>query len=136
MNIRALFAAHNMTEGAPWKRLLEFSIPMLIGNFAPQLYNTVDSIVVGEYIGDLALSAVGSAAPILNLLLALFVGVSTGAGIVVSQYYGAGAREKLSRAVGNCITLGFIATIATMVIGVLIARPMLTLLDTPVTIYE
>ena len=125
-----------MTEGAPWKRLLEFSIPMLIGNFAQQLYNTVDSIVVGEYIGDLALSAVGSAAPILNLLLALFVGVSTGAGIVVSQYYGAGAREKLSRAVGNCITLGFIATVATMVIGVLIARPMLTLLDTPVTIYE
>ena len=136
MNIRALFAAHNMTEGAPWKRLLEFSIPMLIGNFAQQLYNTVDSIVVGEYIGDLALSAVGSAAPILNLLLALFVGVSTGAGIVVSQYYGAGAREKLSRAVGNCITLGFIATVATMVIGVLIARPMLTLLDTPATIYE
>ena len=94
------------------------------------------AIIVGKFVGDNALSAVGSAAPILNLLLALFVGVSTGAGIVVSQYYGAGAREKLSRAVGNCITLGFIATVATMVIGVLIARPMLTLLDTPVTIYE
>ncbi len=136
MKLKELFAPHNMTEGAPWKRLLEFSVPMLIGNFAQQMYNTVDSIVVGEYIGDLALSAVGSAAPILNLLLALFVGVATGAGIVVSQYFGAGAREKLSRAVGNCITLGFIATIATMVIGVGIARPLLTLLDTPTSIYE
>ena len=125
-----------MTEGAPWKRLLEFSVPMLLGNFAQQLYNTVDSIVVGEYIGDLALSAVGSAAPILNLLLALFVGVSTGAGIVVSQYYGAGARDKLSHSIGNCITLGFIATVATMLIGILITRPLLTLLDTPVSIYE
>ena len=136
MKLKELFAPHNMTEGAPWKRLLEFSVPMLIGNFAQQMYNTVDSIVVGEYIGDLALSAVGSAAPILNLLLALFVGVATGAGIVVSQYFGAGAREKLSRAVGNCITLGFIATIATMVIGVGITRPLLTLLDTPASIYE
>ena len=85
-----------MTVGPPWQRLMEFSVPMLIGNLAQQLYNTADSIVVGHYVGDNALAAVGSAAPILNLLLALFVGISTGAGIVISQNFGAGDRKKLS----------------------------------------
>ena len=103
MNLKELFSAHDMTVGAPWKRIMEFTVPMLIGNLAQQLYNTADSIVVGHYIGDNALAAVGSAGPILNLLLALFVGVATGAGIVISQNYGAGRRDKLSESVGNCI---------------------------------
>ena len=123
-----------MTEGAPWKRIAEFAIPMLIGNMAQQLYNTVDSIVVGHYVGDNALAAVGSAAPILNLLLALFVGISTGAGIVISQNFGAQNREKLSQSIGNCITLAAITSVVTMIVGSLIARPMLELLDTPVSI--
>lgn len=71
MRIRELFTARDMTEGAPWKRIAEFAIPMLIGNLAQQLYNTVDSIVVGKYVGDNALAAVGTSMPILNLLLAL-----------------------------------------------------------------
>ena len=123
-----------MTEGAPWKRIAEFAIPMLIGNMAQQLYNTVDSIVVGHYVGDNALAAVGSAAPILNLLLALFVGISTGAGIVISQNFGAQNREKLSQSIGNCITLAAITSVVTMIVGSLIARPMLELLDTPASI--
>jgi len=82
VNLKEMFSAKDMTQGAPWKRILEFSIPMLIGNVAQQLYNTADSIIVGHYVGDNALAAVGSAMPILNLLLALFVGVSTGVGIV------------------------------------------------------
>ena len=84
MNLKALFSAKDMTLGSPWKRILEFSIPMLLGNIAQQLYNTADSVIVGMYVGDNALAAVGSASPILNLLLALFVGIATGAGIVVS----------------------------------------------------
>ena len=71
--LQQLFSAHDMTLGAPWKRILEFAIPMLIGNLAQQLYNTADSIIVGRYVGDNALAAVGSASPILNLLLALFL---------------------------------------------------------------
>ena len=90
-----------MTLGSPWKRILEFSIPMLLGNIAQQLYNTADTVIVGMYVGDNALSAVGSAAPILNLLLALFVGISTGAGIVISQNFGARDGEGLSRNIGN-----------------------------------
>ena len=134
MKIRELFTAHDMTVGPPWKRIMEFTVPMLLGNLAQQLYNTADSIVVGHYVGDNALAAVGSAAPILNLLLALFVGVSTGAGIVISQNYGAGNRNKLSESIGNCITLAAISSAITMVIGLLITTPMLRLLDTPASI--
>ena len=85
-NLAALFAPTDMTEGSPGKRIVAFAIPMLIGNIAQQLYNTVDSIVVGRYVGDNALAAVGSASPILNLLLVLFVGISVGASIMAVSY--------------------------------------------------
>ena len=123
-----------MTQGPPWKRIAEFAFPMLLGNFAQQLYNTADSIVVGKYVGDNALSAVGSAAPILNLLLALFVGIATGAGVVISQSYGAKDREALTKNIGNCIALALIATVVIMIIGPLMTMPMLRLLNTPETI--
>ena len=134
MSLKALFSAKDMTLGSPWKRIMEFSIPMLLGNLAQQLYNTADSIIVGQYVGDLALAAVGSAMPILNLLLALFVGISTGAGIVVSQSFGARDRKGLTEAIGNCISMSFIASLAIMVIGPLITMPMLQLLGTPESI--
>lgn len=124
MSLKSMFSAKDMTLGSPWKRIMEFSIPMLLGNIAQQLYNTADSVIVGMYVGDNALAAVGSAAPILNLLLALFVGISTGAGIVVSQNFGARDREGLSTGIGNCISLTFLATLVIMVIGPLITRPM------------
>ena len=136
MNLKSLFSAKDMTIGSPWKRIMEFSIPMLLGNIAQQLYNTADSVIVGIYVGDNALAAVGSASPILNLLLALFVGISTGAGIVVSQSFGARDREGLSKGIGNCISLTFLATIFIMIVGPLITRPLLTLLDTPESIME
>ncbi len=84
--VRSLFAPKDLTQGTPWKRILEFTIPMLIGNVVQQFYNTADSIIVGRYIGDNALAAVGSAFPILNLLLVLFVGISVGAGIIAVSY--------------------------------------------------
>ena len=136
MSIKSLFSAKDMTQGSPYKRILEFSIPMLIGNIAQQLYNTADSVIVGHYVGDNALAAVGSASPILNLLLALFVGISTGAGIVVSQSFGARDRQGLSKAIGNCISLTFVASVAIMIVGPIITRPMLNLLDTPVSIID
>ncbi len=134
--IRELFSAHDMTQGEPWKRILEFAVPMLIGNLAQQLYNTADSIIVGRYVGDNALAAVGSASPILNLLLALFVGVSTGVGILVAQRFGAKDREQLSVVIGNCISLCAIVSLATMLIGLVITRPMLVLLSTPDSIID
>ena len=123
-----------MTEGNPVSQIIRFTIPMLLGNFAQQLYNTVDSIIVGRFVGDNALAAVGSAGPILNLMLVLFIGISVGASIMVSQYFGARQRENLSRAIGCCITLTGIASLIIMVMGILLARPLLQLLNTPESI--
>ena len=80
---KQLFAPTDLTVGPPWRGIIAFTLPMLIGNIAQQLYNTVDTIVVGHYIGDNALSAVGSAGPIVNMLLVLFIGISAGASIMV-----------------------------------------------------
>ena len=136
MNLKKLFTARDMTAGKPWQRIMEFAIPMLIGNIAQQLYNTADTVIVGMYVGDNALSAVGSASPILNLLLALFVGISTGAGIVVSQSFGARDRATLSTSIGSCITLSAIATVVIMIVGPLISMPMLEMLGTPASIID
>ena len=125
-----------MTQGAPWKRIAEFATPMLIGNVAQQLYNTVDSIVVGKYVGDNALAAVGTCTPILNLLLALFVGISTGAGILISQRFGAGDRKGLSEAIGNCITLAAIASVFAVIFGLVASQPLLRLLGAPASVFD
>lgn len=134
--IKKLFQATDMTVGKPWKQIILFTLPMLLGNIAQQLYSAVDSAVVGNYVGDNALSAVGSATPILNLLLVLFVGISMGASIMVSQYFGAKQREELSHTIGNCITLTFIAVVIIMVLSLIVVRPLLELLGTPDSIID
>lgn len=136
MTIKELFMPSDMTEGRPWEKIVIFAVPMLIGNIAQQLYSTVDSIVIGKYVGDNALAAVGSATPILNLLLVLFVGISVGAGVMVSQYFGARQREELSVTIGNCVTLTGIASVIIMILGALLSRPLLELLKTPDTIID
>ncbi len=133
---RRLFQATDMTEGVPWKQIMLFTLPMLIGNIAQQLYNTVDSIVVGRYVGDNALAAVGSAGPIVNLLLVLFIGISAGAGIMVSQYFGARDREKLALTIGNCIVASGAASVLIMIIGPFVSGPLLRLLRTPEAIFD
>lgn len=134
--IKKLFQATDMTTGDPWKRIIMFTFPMLIGNIAQQLYSAVDSVVVGKYVGDNALAAVGSASPILNLLLVLFMGISMGASIMVSQHFGAKQREELSYTIGNCITLTAIAVLIIMVVAAVVSRPLLELLKTPDSIID
>ena len=134
--LHKLFAPVDMTTGEPWKKIILFTIPMLIGNIAQQLYSTVDSIVVGNYVGDNALAAVGSAAPILNLVIVLFIGISVGTGIMVSQYFGAKSREGLSYTIGNSILLTVFASIFMAVAGTLVTRPLLELLHTPESIID
>lgn len=134
--LKKLFAPVDMTEGRPWEKILLFTFPMLLGNIAQQLYNTVDSVVVGKYIGDNALAAVGSAGPIVNLLLVLFIGISVGAGVMVSQYFGGKKREELSRTIGNCIVLTAVASVFIMIVATLAARPLLELLNTPDSIID
>ena len=129
--LQKVFGAQDMTQGEPWKNMVKFSVPLLIGNFAQQLYSTVDSIVVGQYVGDNALAAVGATGPIINLLLVLLMGISTGAGIMVSQYYGAHDRANLSKTVGNCLTLTVIASVIITVVGLIATYPILEMLKTP-----
>ena len=133
---KSLFKATDMTTGTPWKQIILFTLPMLIGNVAQQLYSTVDSIVVGRYVGDNALAAVGSASPILNLLLVLFVGISMGVSIMVSQYFGAKEREELSKSICNCIVITAIATAIIMVMSLFVVRPLLEVLNTPDSIID
>mgnify|MGYP002509940920 FL=1 len=134
--LKKLFAPVDMTVGKPWEDILLFTVPMLIGNIAQQLYNTVDSVVVGNYVGDNALAAVGSAGPILNLLIVLFIGISVGASIMVSQYFGARKREDLSIAIANSIVLTGISSVIVMVLATVAARPLLILLKTPASILD
>lgn len=133
---KALFGAQDMTQGNPMTNLLRFSVPLLIGNFAQQMYSTVDSIVVGRYVGDKALSSVGTTMPILNLLLVLFMAVSTGAGVMVAQYFGARDKETLSRSIGNALTLVGISALLIMAIGLPFAGNLLHLTNTPVETYD
>ncbi len=125
-----------MTQGSPAGKIVAFTVPMLIGNVAQQLYGTVDSIVVGRYVGDNALAAVGSASPVFNLLLVLFVGVATGAGIMVSQYYGAKDRENLSKTIGISLSLIFIVSVIISLSAIFVTKPMLRLLNTPESIID
>ena len=134
--LRKIFAPVDMTIGVPWKKIMLFTVPMLLGNIAQQLYNTVDSVVVGNYVGDNALAAVGSAGPILNLLIVLYVGISVGAGIMVSQYFGAKNREGLSYTIGNSVLLTLVAVITVAVAGAFVTRPLLVLLKTPESIID
>ncbi len=104
--------AVDMTEGSIIRHLITFAFPLLIGNLFQQLYNTVDTWVVGNYVSDAAFAAVGSVGPIINMLIGFFLGLSSGAGVVISQYYGAGQHEQVSRTVHTAITM-------TLILGVL-----------------
>ena len=134
--IKKLFAPTDMTVGTPWKSIVSFTFPMLLGNIAQQLYSTVDSIVVGKYIGDNALASVGSVIPIVNMLLVLFIGISAGANVMVAQHFGARRREHLSYAIGNSITVTAIASLFLMAVASPFIRPVLEILNTPASIID
>ena len=137
--IKKLFGAQDMTTGKPMTNIVKFALPLLIGNIAQQLYSTVDSIVVGKYCsverngynGVDALAAIGASMPVINLLLVLFIAISTGAGIMVAQYYGAREKERLSRCIGTSVTLVAAASILIMLIGIPFSGPLLELIKTP-----
>ena len=134
--IKKLFEPTDMTVGKPWKSIVLFSVPMLIGNIAQQLYSTVDSVVLGKYVGDNALASVGSVMPILNILLVLFVGISAGVGIMVAQYFGAKSRKDLSATIGTSIVLTAIASLLLMIAAPPFVEGMLKLLNTPDVLME
>ncbi len=128
--LRSLFVTRDMTEGSVLNNLVWFSIPLLLGNFAQQLYATVDSIIVGRSVPG-GLAAIGATGPIINLLIVLFMAISTGASIMVAQFFGAKDYKRLGRTIGNTLVLIFLAALLMMAIAIPTAEPVLRLLDTP-----
>lgn len=125
----------DMTQGVIWKQLLLFALPLMVGNVFQQLYNTVDSIVVGNFVGKEALAAVGSVGPIINSLIGFFMGLATGAGVVISQAYGARDDGQVSRAVHTTFFMTFILCGVFTVVGILMTPAMLRLMGTPGDVY-
>jgi len=120
-----------MTEGSIFRHLISFAFPLLVGNLFQQLYNMVDTWVVGRYVSNEAYAAVGSVGPIVNMLIGFFLGLSSGAGVVISQYYGAQKHDKVSHAVHTAILMTVIMGIAFTGIGLAMTPFMLDLMKTP-----
>jgi putative MATE family efflux protein len=129
---RTLRSENSMVTGVIWKQLLFFFFPIMLGSLFQQLYNTVDAIVVGQFVGTDALAAVGgSASNILNLLIGFFTGVSSGATVIISQYYGANDRDGVNRALHTAMLFAVVGGAILTVFGLFAAEFVLRLMDTP-----
>ena len=121
----------DMTEGSIIRHLITFAFPLLIGNIFQQLYNTVDTWVVGNYVSNEAFSAVGTVGPIINMLIGFFLGLSSGAGVVISQYYGAKKYEKEQDTVHTAILMTIILAVIFTFLGIAMAPFMIRFMKTP-----
>lgn len=121
----------DMAEGSIPRLLIYFALPLMIGNVFQQLYNTVDSIVVGNYVSKQALAAVGCTGPVINALFGLFGGLAAGAGVVISQFYGAHDKEKLHKTVQTTIAMSLVMCVVLTALGVWLTPMMLELMSTP-----
>ena len=125
----------DLTQGNETKVIIAFALPMLIGNVFQQFYNMVDSAVVGNFVGTQALAAVGTAGPILFLMVALVMGATMGTTVLVAQYYGARDFAKVRAAVDTGYIILFWSGLAMSIVGVLAADPILRLLNTPADVF-
>ena len=121
----------DLTVGKESRLIFKFALPMLVGNVLQQLYNTVDGIIVGKFIGKNALAAVGLSFPILFLLIALMMGISMGATILISQFYGAKKYDSVVKTVDTVMVTNFIFSILITIGGLIISKPLLIALRTP-----
>ncbi len=124
----------DMTEGNIVRHLITFAIPLLLGNLFQQLYNTVDAWVVGQFASNEAYSAVGSVGPVINMLIGIFLGLSSGAGVVISQYYGAKQFEKVQKAVHTSVALTLVLAVLFTGLGIIMTPYMLTMMKMPDTV--
>ena len=121
----------DMTQGSIFRHLITFAFPLLIGNIFQQLYNTVDTWVVGNYVSNEAFSAVGTVGPVINMLIGIFLGLSSGAGVVISQYYGAKRYDKVRDTVHTSIVMTLILAVLFTLIGIAMIPFVLNFMKTP-----
>ena len=126
----------DLTKGSIVKAIILFSVPLLIGNLFQQLYNAVDSYVVGNYVGKVALAAVGASTPIINMLIGFFMGISTGAGVVIAQFFGAGDLSKMKKAIHNSIALTLVIGGVLTVVGLVFNDPILKAIGVPSDVFS
>ncbi len=126
----------DLTKGSIVKAIILFSVPLLIGNLFQQLYNAVDSYVVGNYVGKVALAAVGASTPIINMLIGFFMGISTGAGVVIAQFFGAGDLSKMKKAIHNSIALTLVIGVVLTVVGLVFNDPILKAIGVPSDVFS
>ncbi|MFQ9871884.1 MAG: MATE family efflux transporter [Oscillospiraceae bacterium] len=128
---------NQITQGVIWKQLLLFFFPILLGTFFQQLYNTVDAVIVGNFVGKEALAAVGGATgTLINLIVGFFVGLSSGATVIISQFFGARRAKETSQAVHTAMALAIAAGAVFMVVGIAAAPWALRAMGTPADIME
>lgn len=120
-----------MTQGNIWKLLITFSIPLIIGNLLQQMYNTADSIIVGNFVGSNGLAAVGSGTALINLIIAFAQGAAVGAGVVVSQYIGADKKDKIKISVHTSICISIILGLILSLLGIFASPSLLIMMKTP-----
>ncbi len=121
----------DMTKGNPWSEILYFTIPLLLGNVFQQLYIIIDSIVVGHYIGKQALGAIGASFPIIFLLVSLIMGLTMGASVVISQYFGAKKHAEVKRTIDTLYISMLAVSVLFTIFGPLVSTKVLTLMHTP-----
>ena len=126
----------DLTQGNIWKQLIYFAFPLLLGNIFQQLYNTVDSIVVGNAIGKSALAAVGASTPLINLLVSFFGGLALGATVLIAQAFGAKDDERVEKAVHTAIAFSLVAGILLTILGSILSAWILEMMGTPMNIME
>ncbi len=136
MSQSRITTAKDMTSGSIVKQILFFSLPLMFGNIFQMLYNTVDSIVVGNYVSTQALAAVGSTNMIINMLVFFFNGFSVGAGVIISRFFGAKENERLHKAIETTMTATFIFCVILTIVGILGVKPMLRFMATPEDVLE
>ena len=120
-----------LTEGPIWKRIIAFAVPIFLGNLFQQLYNTADSLIVGNFVGSNALAAVSSSGNLIFLMVGFFSGISMGAGVVIARYYGARKEEEVHKAVHTLVALGLAAGVLLMFLGILLTPQILRWMGTP-----
>ena len=136
MRVTAM-SKNQITEGVIWKQLLFFFFPILLGTLFQQLYNTADTVVVGRFVGTQALAAVGgSTGQIVNLVVNFFVGLASGATVIIARYYGARDRIKLNNALHTAIALSIVGGIVTGIAGILLTPSLLKMMNTPADVIE
>lgn len=120
-----------LLKGPIWKGIVAFAIPLFLGNLFQQLYNTVDSLIVGNFLGSDALAAVSSSGSLIFLLVGFFNGIATGAGVIISKYFGAQDYEGLKKAVHTDVAFGLVAGLILTIVGMFLAPQILVLMGTP-----